>query len=140
MVDTSQFISRLNKFDYDVVSIPTQQSQSPGNEQREYWSSAAADQEGSRNYMGARDPVIDKLVERIIYAKDRAELVAMTHALDRILLFNYYTVPQWHISLARVAYWDKFGIPLPQPSYVGYDPESWWIDPEKEAALKARYK
>ena len=140
VVDTSQFISRLNKFDYDVVSIPTQQSQSPGNEQREYWSSAAADQEGSRNYMGAKDPVIDKLVERIIYAKDRAELVATTHALDRILLFNYYTVPQWHISLARVAYWDKFGIPLPQPSYVGYDPESWWIDPEKEAALKAKYK
>ncbi len=140
VVDTSQYIARVNNFDYDVISIATQQSASPGNEQREYWSSGAADQSGSRNYMGAKNPVIDKLVERIIYAKDRAELVAVTNALDRVLLFNYYAVPQWHVSITRAAYWDKFAIPRPQPSYRGIDPESWWIDPEKEAALKAKYQ
>ena len=139
IVDTSQYIARINEFDYDVVSIPTQQSQSPGNEQREYWTSQAADQSGSRNYMGAKDPVLDELVERLIYAKDRAELVAVTQALDRVLLFGYYTVPQWYLSKDRVAYWDKFGIPPTQPSYTGLDAESWWIDPEKSAALKAKY-
>lgn len=139
IVDTSQYIARINEFDYDVVSIPTQQSQSPGNEQREYWTSQAADQQGSRNYMGAKDPVLDELVERIVYAKDRAELVATTRALDRVLLFGYYTVPQWYLSKDRVAYWDKFGRPPTQPSYVGLDSESWWMDAEKEAALKAKY-
>ncbi|MEM8748735.1 MAG: extracellular solute-binding protein [Pseudomonadota bacterium] len=137
VVDTSQFIQRVNNFDYDVASLPTQQSQSPGNEQREYWSSAAADQPGSRNYMGAKSPVLDKLIEMIIFAKDREELVAVTNALDRVLLFSYYTVPQWYLSTTRVAYWDKFGIPRPQPSYRGIDLESWWIDPEKEAEINA---
>ena len=137
VVDTSQFVQRVNNFNYDVASLPTQQSQSPGNEQREYWSSKAADQPGSRNYMGAKNPVIDKLVEQIIYAKDRAELVATTNALDRILLHNYYVVPQWYLDKTRVAYWDKFGIPKPQPSYRGIDLESWWIIPEKEASLEA---
>ncbi|MGI9366079.1 MAG: extracellular solute-binding protein [Rhizobiaceae bacterium] len=140
VVDTSQYIARIGEFDYDVASIPTQQSQSPGNEQREYWTSKAADQNGSRNYMGAKDPVLDDLVERLIYAKDRAELVALTRALDRVLLFSYYTVPQWYLSKDRVAYWDKFGIPPTQPSYAGIDPESWWINPEKESALNAKYK
>ena len=138
VVDTSQYIARINEFDYDVVSVPTRQSQSPGNEQREYWSSTAADQSGSRNYMGVKDPVIDELVERLIYAKDRAELVAITNALDRILLFNYFSVPQWYLSKDRVAYWNKFGIPPTQPSYAGIDAESWWIDPQKEAALNAK--
>ena len=138
VVDTSQFVQRVNNFDYDVASLPTQQSQSPGNEQREYWSSKAADQPGSRNYMGAKDPVIDALVEKIIYAKDRAELVATTNALDRVLQFSYYSVPQWYLDKNRVAYWDKFGIPRPQPEYRGIDLESWWIVPEKEAALEAK--
>lgn len=139
VVDGAQFQARVNEFDFDVVSVPTRQSQSPGNEQREYWSSEAADQPGSRNYMGARDPVIDDLVERLIFAKDRDELIALTRALDRVLLFQYYTVPQWHLSLARVAWWDKFGIPRPQPTYVGVDIESWWIIPEKAAALREEY-
>ena len=139
IVDTSQYIARVNDFDYDVVSIVTQQSQSPGNEQREYWSSQAADHPGSRNYMGVKDPVIDELVERIIYAKNRKELVAVTRALDRILLFGYYTVPQWYLNKDRVAYWDKFGMPPTQPAYAGVDIESWWIDTEKEAALNAKY-
>lgn len=137
VVDTSQYIARVNDFDYDVVSIPTRQSSSPGNEQREYWTTEAADQKGSRNYMGAKNKVIDKLVDLVIFAKDRAELVAATKALDRVLLFEYYAVPQWHLSKVRLAWWDKFGFPEPQPSYVGVDIESWWIIPEKAAALDA---
>ena len=139
IVDTSQYIQRINNFDYDVVVVPTRQSLSPGNEQREYWTSEAADQTGSRNYMGAKNPVVDALVDKIIFAKDREELVAASRALDRVLLWEYYTVPQWHLSKARLAWWDKFDIPMPQPSYVGADVESWSINPEKEAALEAKY-
>jgi len=139
IVDTSQYVGRIGAFDFDVASLVIAQSQSPGNEQREYWSSGAADQDGSRNYMGAKDPVLDELVERVIYAKDRAELVSLTNALDRLLLFNYYFVPQWYLNKDRVAYWDKFGRPPTQP-YRGLDAESWWIDAAKEAALSAKYK
>ncbi|NKB52798.1 MAG: ABC transporter substrate-binding protein [Rhizobiaceae bacterium] len=139
IVDTSQYVARIGAFDYDVASLVTMQSQSPGNEQREYWSSGAADQDGSRNYMGAKDPVLDELVERVIYAKDRAELVSLTNALDRVLLFGYYTVPQWYLNKDRVAFWDKFGRP-PTQTYRGLDAESWWIDPQKEAALNAKLK
>ncbi|MDD9908954.1 MAG: extracellular solute-binding protein [Ahrensia sp.] len=137
VVDTSQYIQRLNNFDYDVIFHGVQQSQSPGNEQREYWSSAAAKEPGSRNYSGISDPVIDELIEKLILAKDRAELVAMTHALDRLLVHGFYVVPGWYLDADWVAYWDKFGIPRPQPPYQGHDPYSWWIDPEKEAALEA---
>ncbi|MEM9734480.1 MAG: extracellular solute-binding protein [Pseudomonadota bacterium] len=135
VVDVSQYIQRVRSFDYDVISSGIRQSQSPGNEQRSYWSSEAADQPGSRNLFGAKDKTIDALIERIIFAKDRAELVATTKALDRVLLFNYYTVPQWYLDTSRVAYWDKFEIPKPQPSYLGIDLESWWINPEKAKAL-----
>ncbi len=140
IVDTAQSIARVNEFDYDVASLPTAQSLSPGNEQREYWTTAAADQKGSRNYPGIKNPVVDKLVDKIIFAKDRAELVAATKALDRVLLFGYYYVPQWYLDKDRVAWWDKFGMPEKQPKYVGYDPESWWIIPEKEAALNTKYR
>ncbi len=115
----------------------TRQSQSPGNEQREYWTTAAADRDGSRNYSGIKDPVIDDLVEKLIFAKDRADLVAYSRALDRVLLWGHYVVPQWHVTETRIAWWDKFGIPRPQPTYIGADIESWWIDADKEAALDA---
>ncbi|MGI9353830.1 MAG: extracellular solute-binding protein [Rhizobiaceae bacterium] len=137
IVDTSQYIQRINNFDYDVISHGVRQSESPGNEQREYWSSGAADQPGSRNYSGINNPVIDGLIEKLIFAKDREELVALTRALDRLLLHGYYVVPHWHLDVDRVAYWDKFGIPRPQPPRQGHDPYSWWIDPAKEAALEA---
>ena len=139
VVDTAQLISRAAKFDFDVIATGVRQSQSPGNEQREYWSSGAAKREGSRNYSGIANPAIDALIEKLIFAKDREELVYVTRALDRVLLQGYYVVPQWYLSTDRVAHWDKFGIPETQPSYAGHDPYSWWIIPEKEAALNERY-
>jgi len=140
IVDPSQYVNRYRSFDFDIVTAVLAQSQSPGNEQRDYWSSKAAETQGSRNLSGIKDPVVDALVERVIYATDRQDLLAATHALDRVLLWNYYVVPQWHLPEAWIAYWNKFGIPEKQPAYVGADIESWWIDPAKEAALAAKYK
>jgi microcin C transport system substrate-binding protein len=138
VVDSNQYISRVNDFDYDVIMSVMAQTQSPGNEQRDFWSSTAADTPGSRNYMGIKNPAVDKLIDRIVFAKDREELEAATSALDRVLLWNYYAVPQWYASTINIAYWNKFHIPEQQPDYVGIDPFSWWVDPAREAALKTR--
>lgn len=140
IVDQSQYINRVTNFDFDVVTGLFAQSDSPGNEQREFWGSKAADTPGSRNLVGIKDPIVDALVDRIIFATDRDDLVAATHALDRVLLWSYYVVPQWHRPVVWLAYWNKFGIPDKQPAYVGADTDSWWIIPEKEKALAAKYK
>jgi microcin C transport system substrate-binding protein len=140
IVDQTQYVNRINNFDYDIVTQVLAQSQSPGNEQRDFWSSRAADAPGSRNYSGIKDPVVDALVDRVVFATDRDDLVAATHALDRVLLWNYYLVPQWHLPEVWVAYWNKFGKPDKQPEYIGVDLDSWWIDPAKDAALAAKYR
>lgn len=140
MVDTSQYINRERAFEFDVVTDQFAQSLSPGNEQRDFWSTRAADIPGSRNTPGIRNEVVDALVERVVFAKDRDDLVAATRALDRVLQWNYYVIPQWHRPTIWTAYWNKFGIPEKQPSYFGIDIDSWWIDTEKEAALAARYR
>lgn len=140
MVDTTQYINRINNFDFDVTTTILNQSSSPGNEQRDFWSSKAAAKPGSRNIMGINDPVVDALVERVIFATDRDDLLAATHALDRVLLWNYYVVPQYHRAVLWLAYWNKFGIPEKQPGFIGADLDSWWIDKDKEAALAAKYK
>ncbi|MER9652672.1 extracellular solute-binding protein [Mesorhizobium sp. M0152] len=140
IIDQTQYVNRVNNFDYDVIIGQLGQSESPGNEQRDFWSSKAADRPGSRNYAGIKNPVVDALVDRIIFATDREDLVAATHALDRVLLWNYYVVPQYYRAVVWLAYWNKFGIPAKQPSYIGADQNSWWIDPEKEKALAAKYK
>lgn len=140
IIDQTQYVNRVNNFDYDVIIGQLGQSESPGNEQRDFWSSKAADRPGSRNYAGIKNPIVDALVDRIIFATDREDLVAATHALDRVLLWNYYVVPQFHRAVVWLAYWNKFGIPAKQPSYIGADQNSWWIEPEKEKALAAKYK
>ncbi|MER9894267.1 extracellular solute-binding protein [Mesorhizobium sp. M0119] len=140
IVDPSQYVNRTRSFDFDMVTGIFPQSDSPGNEQRDFWSSKAADAPGSRNLMGIKDPIVDALVDRVIYATDRDDLVAATHALDRVLLWNYYVVPQWHRPVVWLAYWNKFGMPEKQPAYLGVDTDSWWIDPVKEKALAAKYK
>ncbi|MER8424480.1 extracellular solute-binding protein [Mesorhizobium sp. M0142] len=140
IVDPSQYVNRTRSFDFDMVTGIFPQSDSPGNEQRDFWSSKAADAPGSRNLMGIKDPIVDALVDRVIYATDRDDLVAATHALDRVLLWNYYVVPQWHRPVVWLAYWNKFGMPEKQPAYLGVDTDSWWVDPVKEKALAAKYK
>ncbi|MER9138404.1 extracellular solute-binding protein [Mesorhizobium sp. M0051] len=140
IIDQTQYINRVNHFEFDVVTGLFGQSDSAGNEQRDFWSSKAADTPGSRNLMGIKDPTVDALVDRVIFATDREDLVAATHALDRVLLWNFYVVPQYHRSAIWVAYWNKFGIPDKQPAYSGYDPDSWWIDLDKEKALAAKYR
>jgi len=139
-VDQSQYINRLNDFDFDMTTVVLPQSDSPGNEQRDFWSSQAADSPGSRNYSGIKDPVVDALVDRVIFAGNRDDLIAATHALDRVLLWNFYVVPQFTRPDVWLAYWNKFGIPDKQPTYIGPDIESWWIDTDKEKALAAKYK
>ena len=138
IVDTSQYKRRIDTFDFDLVVHSVAQSHSPGNEQRNYWGSASADREGSRNVMGIKNPAIDALIDRIVFAKDRAELVAATRALDRVLLWNHYLVPQWHYPFERLAVWDKFGRPEKLPSQSASLARVWWIDDAKVKALAAQ--
>lgn len=139
IVDPSQYVNRVNEFDFDMLTTVLAQSQSPGNEQRDFWSSRAADAPGSRNLAGIKDPVVDALVDKVIFAQDHEELLAATHALDRVLLRGWYVVPQYNRPVVWLATWNKFGSPEKQPDYVGPDQESWWVDPEKEKALAAKY-
>lgn len=136
VLDTAQYKLRVDTFDFDMASLSTAQSASPGNEQRDYWSSSSAERSGSQNYAGINEPIIDELVEKIILAPDRAELVALTHALDRILKWRYYAVPQWHNPDIWFAKWRHVQVPLPQPGYLGVDTLSFWIDEKQEKELK----
>ncbi|EJW11197.1 ABC transporter, periplasmic substrate-binding protein [Rhodovulum sp. PH10] len=134
-VDDAQYENRLRQWDYDVITGSWGESLSPGNEQRGYWGSAAADQPGSRNLIGIKDAAIDALIERVIYATSRAELVAATRALDRVLLAHDFVVPQWTYGKQRTARWDRFGRPKTMPEYgAAAFPTIWWWDAEK--ALK----
>jgi microcin C transport system substrate-binding protein len=138
VVDDSQYTQRLRTFDFDVIIDQWGESLSPGNEQREYWGSQAADQPGSRNTTGIKNPAIDTLIDKIIYAKDRAGLVAATHALDRVLLWNFYMVPQFTYSFARYARWDRFShAELPKYGRSGL-PTLWWWDAAKAAKTGGR--
>lgn len=138
-VDSTQYTRRLESFDFDAVIGNFRQSHSPGNEQREFWGSAAADKSGSRNIIGIKNPVVDELIEILVRAQTRDEVVAATRALDRVLLWNHYVVPQWHFPYDRLAVWDIFGRPDKLPSQSPSAVLSvWWIDAEKAEALKAQ--
>src|SRR5262249_24153468 len=138
-VDDAQYENRLRSWDYDIIVSSWAQSLSPGNEQRYYWGSASADQAGSRNYIGINNAAVDALIERVIFAKNRAELVAATRALDRVLLWNHYVVPQWTYPKDRTARWDRFGRPVEMPKYGARAfPTVWWWDAEKAAKVRAR--
>ncbi len=134
-VDSAQYLRRVQNFDFDIIVASWGQSLSPGNEQRNYWGSAAAARPGSRNLAGIKDKAVDFLIDRIIYARSREELVAATRALDRVLLWNFYVVPMWHITYERTARWNRFGKPARIPEYsVGF-PDIWWFDEELAAKI-----
>jgi microcin C transport system substrate-binding protein len=133
-VDDVQYQNRLQTFDFDIIVATWPQALSPGNEQRDLWSSQAADTPGSRNYAGIKDPAVDALIERVIFAKSRGELVAATRALDRVLLWNHYVVPQFAHDKLWAARWDRFGRPDSLPEYGGSAfPAVWWWDAERAA-------
>lgn len=130
-VDSAQYQNRIREFDFDVITSVFAQSLSPGNEQREFWGTAAADQKGSRNVIGIKNPVVDKIIDLIIFANNRAELISATKALDRVLLWNYYMVPDFYRAEQWLPHWNRFGYPDPTPPYsVGF-PSLWWWDEEK---------
>jgi microcin C transport system substrate-binding protein len=132
-VDVSQYINRLRSRDFDMIVGGFGQSSSPGNEQREYWHSASADNPGSRNFIGLQDPAVDSLVEGLINADSRQSLVAHTRALDRVLLAGHYVIPNWHIKTWRVAYWDRLQHPEVTPLYdVGL--MTWWAKADAPVA------
>src|SRR4029453_1859743 len=138
-VDDAQYENRLRNWDYDIIITSWAQSLSPGNEQRYYWGSASADQSGSRNYIGIKNPAVDALIERVIFAKNRPELVAATRALDRVLLWNHYVVPQFSYGKSRTARWDRFGRPEKLPEYGSSAfPAIWWWDAERAAKTGSR--
>jgi microcin C transport system substrate-binding protein len=136
-VDPAQYENRMQSFDYDMTIIVIGESLSPGNEQREYWTSATADEKGGQNYMGIKNKAIDALVDDVINAKDRAGLVTATHALDRVLSWGHYVVPNWHFPYFRVASWDKFARPKVSPPYA-LALDTWWITPQRAQDVEAK--
>ena len=135
-VDAAQYENRMRSWDFDIIMNTWAESLSPGNEQRSYWGSQAADQPGSLNLIGIKNPAVDALIDKVIFATNRADLVAATHALDRVLLWNDYVVPQWTYPFVRSARWDRFGSPDPLPKYgaPGF-PTLWWWDAAKAAKV-----
>ncbi len=136
-VDDAQYQRRRQNFDYDIIVANWGQSLSPGNEQRNFWGSAAADRPGSFNFVGIKDPAIDTLIDDVIFSTSRAGLIAACRALDRVLLWNEFVVPMWYIPYQRIAHWDRFGRPPKLPDYAVGFPDIWWWDAAKAARIKA---
>jgi len=134
MVDTPQYINRLRSFDYDMIYYGWDQSFSPGNEQRFFFGSASADEEGSRNYAGIADPGIDALIEKLIVTRDRQTQLAAVAALDRVLLANHYVIPGYALTYSRTARWDRYSHPATLPEFSSGFPSIWWWDEAKAAA------
>ena len=130
-VDSAQYERQTQTFDYDIISTIWGQSLSPGNEQREFWGAEAAGKDGSRNYAGIKNPAIDKIIETLIFAKDRQSLITACKALDRVLMWNHYMVPMWYLSYERIARWDRFGRPGKLPDFSNGFPTIWWWDADK---------
>jgi microcin C transport system substrate-binding protein len=135
-VDEAQYVNRLRTWDFDIITYVWGESLLPGNEQRGYWGSQAADQPGSENVIGIKNPAVDAIIEKIIFAKNYDDLVAATKALDRILLWNYYVVPQWSYGKVRTARWNRFSHPHTMPKYgLTAFPTLWWWDAAKAAKV-----
>jgi len=136
-VDNAQYENRLRNWDFDIIVASWPESLSPGNEQRVFWGSRSADTPGSRNYVGIKNPAVDTLIDRLIFARDRADLVAATRALDRVLLWNQYVVPQFTIDKVRTARWDRFAHADPLPRYEEPAfPTVWWWDADRAAKIE----
>ena len=136
-VDSSQYRRRIQTYDFDVIVGGWGQSLSPGNEQLNFWGSKAAGIEGGRNLIGIKNPVIDELIEQIIAAPNREDLILKVKCLDRVLQWGHWVIPHWHAKYDRVAYWNKFGRPSITPTQ-GNQFSTWWVDSKRDAALKGK--
>lgn len=133
-VDVSLYIRRSRMFDFDLMVDSYPQSQSPGNELYNLWYSSSADQEGSRNLIGIKNKVVDSLIDHVVFAKNREDLVTAARALDRVMLHEDYLIPNWYIAVHRIAYWNKFSYPKKLPLYYSADTwamETWWSKNKK---------
>jgi len=138
-VDEAQYENRLRNWDFDIITYAWGESLLPGNEQRGNWGSQAADQAGADNVIGIKNPAVDAMIEQVVFAKNQADLVAATKALDRVLLWNHYVVPQWAYGKLRTARWDRFSHPNPLPKYgMSAFPTLWWWDADKAAKAGTR--
>lgn len=137
LVDPAQYQERMKTFEFDIAvqrySVPL----TPGAQLRGYWSSAAANAQGSFNLSGISDPVVDALIDRVIAAKSRAELVTATRAIDRVLRAGHYWVPHWYKASHNLAYWNKYARPATKPAYNPGVLDTWWFDNAKAEALAA---
>jgi microcin C transport system substrate-binding protein len=135
-VDPAQYQHLTDDYDFDMIMMTYPQGDIPGNELRDYFTCAASKAQGSFNIPGICSPVVDALVEKVIAAQDRDTLTIATHALDRVLLWGWYMVPNWHDQVFKIAYWNRFGYP-DHPIREGFNFDTWWVDPAKVAALNA---
>jgi microcin C transport system substrate-binding protein len=138
MVDDAQYERRTKDFDFDLTTQRYALQTTPGVELKTFWGSQAAATNGSFNLAGIADPVLDQLIDKIVAAKSRAELVTATRAADRVLRAGYYWVPQWYKGAHNLAFWDKFGWPAVKPKYERGALDTWWFDDEKAKALAQR--
>jgi microcin C transport system substrate-binding protein len=136
IVDTAQYVRRLDDFDFDMIVGGFGITSSPGNELRGYWGSSFANVKGSPNQIGIADPVVDALIEKVIAAPVRKSLIDSVRALDRVLQWGHWLIPHYHIPYDRLVYWNKFGMPDVIPDLGVQVIDTWWVDPVKEAALK----
>jgi microcin C transport system substrate-binding protein len=133
-VTPSQYIERVGNYDYELAMQGYPESETPGNEQRQFWGSKAADTNNAYNFAGLKSPVVDELIELLINSPDRPTLTARVRALDRILLWEFLGILNWYSKLNRLAYWNKFGQPKIKPKDgIGFS--TWWIDPALEKKL-----
>ncbi|MDP6704739.1 MAG: extracellular solute-binding protein [Alphaproteobacteria bacterium] len=137
-VESAQYQRRVQTYDYDVVTSRFGGTLTPGVELRNFWASSSAGVEGSRNYAGVQDGIVDDLIEKVIGAKNRAELTTATRALDRVVMAGHYLVPQWYLASHRIAYWDFFGRPKIKPKYALGFIDTWWLDPAKKAEVLSK--
>ena len=139
IVDSAQYQVRTDDFDFDLISGRLNFFPPPGPELRSYYGTAAADERGSANYGGIENEVIDALIEEIVKADSLEQLQVTTRALDRVLLWNYYVIPQFYVDKHRVAYWNRFGQPETAPKYISYGgagfPTGWWVDESLDSKL-----
>lgn len=140
LVDQTQYIRRIQEHDFDITTRRFVQQLSPGAELRSYFNSAEADQIGSQNASGIKDPAVDALIEQVLAADDRPTMEAAARALDRVLLWGHYMIPQWFKGEHHLVYWNKFGRPAIKPSFSIGEADTWWIDAEKDAKLTAYRK